>query len=273
MPQLRKQFDSLLSVSRTKLSLKFPSASFESFDVNGIRCERVRAQSLESNCTIQYVHGGGFLIGSIETHRRLALRLAWAAKCDVVTFDYRLSPEHQFPAAFEDCLAVFQHLNQSCDRVVLAGDSAGAGLAISAMLQMRDQGQPLPDAAVLLCPWTNHQLEFDSIHSNRKHETLLDHEFLTMASNAYCGDADRTDPAISPVYGNLQGLPETLIHVSEHEMLRDDAREIARVAEQDGVDVTLESWPKLPHVWHLLSHWIPEGKQAIDKIGQFVQNL
>jgi len=212
--------------------------------------------------------------GSPALYRHFTWRIATAMRATVLAIDYRLAPEHPFPAAVDDALAAYRWLldgGAQPGRVVVAGDSAGGGLVFAMMLKARDDGLSLPAGAVALSPWTDLALTGSSVRRNARSDPMLHPHNAALFASHYLGHCDPRDPYASPLYGDLVGLPPTLIHVGGDEILRDDAARMADKLRASGCDVELEIWPRMPHVWHLFAPVVPEAEQAIARIGAFVQ--
>jgi epsilon-lactone hydrolase len=228
----------------------------------------------ETHRHVLFLHGGAFIIGSPRLYRHLTWRIADAAHARVLAVDYRLAPEHPFPAALEDALAAYKWLladGADPRRIVIMGDSAGGGLVFSLMLRLRDEGCPLPAAAVALSPWTDLALTGDSLKSNASCDPLINGDDPPLFVADYLGGADPRAPYVSPLYGNLAGLPPTMIQVGSDEVLHDDAVRMADRMRTAGCQVELEVWARMPHVWHVFVPLIPEARRAIDRIGAFVR--
>lgn len=224
---------------------------------------------------ILYLHGGAYCLGSIQSHRFLAGYLAHGAQAKVLLIDYRLGPEHPFPGAVEDAAAAYRFLLQqgvASQNITIAGDSAGGGLALAALVMLRDAGEPLPQTAVCLSPWVDLARTGNSMETKRAVDLMLSPELLGRYATLYLNGDEATNPLASPLYADLAGLPPLLIQVGSEEILLDDATRLAEKAQAAGVAATLEVWPEMLHVWPALSMIIPEGKQAIARIGAFVKN-
>ena len=267
---MRKGFDVLAS----KFPLT-PEFTFDHVDAGGVPAAWVEAPGVDSGRTILYLHGGGYVIGSIDTHRELAGRLSQAASARVLIIDYRLAPEYPFPAAVEDATAAYRWLLASggaaAARTVIAGDSAGGGLTVAAMLALREAGDPLPAAGVCLSPWVDMEGTGDSMTAKADVDPMVRHEGLVRMAGLYLNGADPRTPLAAPLYADLSGLPPLLIHVGTAETLLDDATRLSERAKAAGVDVTLESWDDMIHVWHLFAPLLPEGQQAVERVGQYVR--
>ena len=242
-------------------------------DVAGIRAEWVEAPDAAADRVILYLHGGGYVMGSIGTHRAMVARIARASNARALLIDYRLAPEHPFPAAVDDAVAAYRWLvAQGCKsgRIVIAGDSAGGGLALATLLKLRDLGVTLPAAGVGISPWTDLQGTGESVKTKAAIDPMVTQENLAISAKSYYANHDPKDPLISQIHADFRGLPPLLLQVGESEILLDDATRVAARAKAAGVNVELEIWPEMIHVWHVFAKILPEGQQAIDKLGKFV---
>lgn len=240
---------------------------------NGVPCEYVSNPEADPTRVVVHLHGGGFNSGLSRTHRDLAARLSLATHTPVLLVDYRLAPEHPFPAAIEDVVKVCRWLlanGQGPSRMAMSGDSAGGGLVVSALLSLRDDQEPLPAAAVLLSPWLDLALSGETITSRAALDPIVSLAGLRTAAQYYLGDDDPTTPLASPIYADLSGLPPLLIQVGEHELLLSDSLRLADKAKAAGVEVQLEVWPEMWHVWHSWAASLPEAQEALQRIGDFV---
>ena len=221
---------------------------------------------------ILYLHGGAWTLGWTNIHRRMVAHLCRAAACRALAVDYRLAPEHPFPAALEDCLGAYRWLLKGGSLpgdMVIVGDSAGGNLTLATLMALRDAGDPLPDAAVCISPATDLEGTGESFWT--KKDPLQTPEFVLAMVRHYASGQDLRSPLLSPHYGDLRGLPPLLIHAGGDEMLLSDATRLADKARAAGVDVSLVVWPRMWHVWHFLAPSLPEARQAIDAIGAFVR--
>jgi epsilon-lactone hydrolase len=242
-------------------------------DAGGVMADRVSTALSESCRHILFLHGGGFIVGSPALYRHVTWRIASAACARVLCVDYRLAPEHPFPAALDDAITAYRWLlaeGAKAQRIVVMGDSAGGGLALSLLLRLRDEGIPLPAAAVALSPWTDLALTGLSFKLNASADPLISTEQARHFVDYYLAGADPRSPYASPLYGEPAGLPPTIIQVGSDEVLRDDAVRMADRMRAAGCQVELEIWPRMPHVWHLFAPVMPEARQAIERIGAFV---
>lgn len=217
-----------------------------------------------------YIHGG-FVFPLYNPTRYTAAYLARMAGMRALLVEFRLAPEHPFPAAIEDCLTAYHWLISEGgvlpEQVIFVGESAGAILGMATMLSLRDAGDPLPSAAVLICP----VLDFEGGGTfYMQDDPMADANFVMRQLNAYRGSANPRDPRLSPLYANLSGLPPLLIQIGAEEILRSGAEEMALRAKHSGVQTTLEIWPGMWHYWHLFVPFLPEAQQAMQKIVQFI---
>ena len=245
----------------------------EKVSAGGVNAEWIATPGAAADRVILYLHGGGYVIGSINTHRAMISRIARASNARALAIDYRLAPEHPFPAAVDDTIAAHKWLlgqGYKPGKIVIAGDSAGGGLTIAALLAIRDAGLPMPACSVPISPWTDLEGTGESVRTRAARDVMVTQENLAHSAKQYYGTHDPKDPLVSPVHANFRGLPPMLIHVGDAEILLDDATRVAKSAKSAGVDVELEVWDDMPHVWHVFAKILPEGQQAIDKIGKFV---
>jgi monoterpene epsilon-lactone hydrolase len=223
---------------------------------------------------ILYIHGGCYISGSPVTVRECCARLARAAAAKVLNVDYRLAPEHPFPAALDDVLAAYEWLlktGYNASNIVIAGESAGGGLTIAALMKIRDDGRlPMPALGVPISPWVDMTLQHKSLKCNLSRD-IASTVPLEIGARLYVGDSDPRGPYVSPLFGNLAGLPPMLIQVGGGEVLLDDGLAVAHEARRQGVDMTLEVWPEMVHVWHWYATEVDEGREAIESIGDFIK--
>ncbi|WP_439855963.1 alpha/beta hydrolase [Pseudomonas yamanorum] len=221
-----------------------------------------------------YLHGGGFKMGSLTSHHDLMVRLSQAAGCQVLGVDYRLLPEYGFPAALLDVLAVYDWLlaeGFKPGQLVIAGDSAGGGLCAATLLALRDRGQVLPAAAVLLSPWTDLSASGASYGTRALTDPIHQRPMILALAEQYLGEGgDPFNPLASPLHGDLAGLPPLLVQVGDRETGLDDSTLFAAKARAAGVTVTLEVWPQMIHVFQQFAAELPEAREAITRIGAFV---
>jgi len=240
---------------------------------NGVPAEWIVPHGKDTTRVILFLHGGSFNSGSIASHRTLAGNVAFASKARALLIDYRLAPEHPFPAALEDAMAAYEWLlAQGCapGQIVVAGDSAGGTLTLALLIHLRDDSRPMPAAAVCLSPAPDLTFSSESWASNAKKDLMLDVRKEREAVEIYLRDTDVRAPLASPYFADLRGLPSLLIQVGSHEMLLSDATRFAEKAKAAGVDVTLEVWPGMQHEWQFAASVLPEGKRALSRISAFV---
>jgi monoterpene epsilon-lactone hydrolase len=223
---------------------------------------------------VLFVHGGGYVTGSPSLYRHVTWRLAAAARAQLLALDYRLAPEHPFPAAIEDTVAAYRWLlGQGAEPrgVAVMGDSAGGGLALAMLLKARDENLPLPAAAVALSPWVDLALTGASLKRNAAADPMLNAQDAPKLVQQYLAGADPRTPYASALYGDPTGLPPVLIQVGSDEILLDDAVRMAEKLRAAGRPVELEIFPRMPHAWHVFAPFLPEARRAIEHIGAFLQ--
>lgn len=225
---------------------------------------------------VLYLHGGGFIACSPETHRPLVSSLVRRIRGTAYVPAYRLAPEHPFPAALDDARSAYRFLLDEChiapSRLVIAGDSAGGGLALALALALRDDGVSLPAAIVTFSPWTDLAATGHSLDENSESCAMFAGETIRRAARFYVGGADPKEPRLSPLYGDFHGLPPMLIHASHDEVLRDDSVRLAERARNDGVDVQLRLWSRVPHVWQFFAAVLPEARESLHIAARFIRD-
>jgi acetyl esterase/lipase len=237
-------------------------------EVGGVLGEWV--EGAEACATMVYLHGGGYVACSPRTHRPVTAAFALLG-FRVFAPDYRLAPEHVFPAAVEDACAVFRGLRlQATEPLVVAGDSAGGGLAVALMITLRDAGEQLPSGAALFSPWTDLAASGDSLTVNNSSCAMFYGDDIGPTARIYLGTADPRHPLASPLYADLANLPPLLIHVGAKEVLLDDSRRLAEKAQAAGVSVDFKIWPAVPHAWQLAPSLIPEARQSVQQAAEFL---
>lgn len=272
----------LLDVQRERTAIEALAAKFAApvrvqsmpVTINGVAGEWLSPPAVAPGRILFYLHGGSYIAGSIAAYRPLVANLATAAHARALLIAYRLAPEAPFPAALDDALAAYCGLVSSATtahQIIVAGDSAGGGLALALLVAARDQGTPLPTAAVCLSPWTDLAATGASWVANAKADLLNDGDKLRQAARLYLGPYAPDTPLASPLYADLHGLPPLLIQAGAAEILLADATRLAARAQAAGVPVTLEIWPGMPHEWHFAANWLPESRQAIARIGAFIE--
>lgn len=251
-------------------------------ELGGVPCERVTgcrppgadsATPLRDACVL-LLHGGGYVSGSCVTHREMASRLSSLSGMPVWVPDYRRAPEEPFPAATDDCLTAYHSLlNTGMDpaRIVLCGDSAGGGLVVALMYQLRELNLPMPAAGVLLSPWLDLEMNAKSVEANAEKDPSITRDGLSECGRDYVAGGDPKNPLASPCYGDPKGLPPLYINVGELEVLLDDARDFSKKAEDAGVDVTLQVAPGLWHVYPAWAGRVPEAMQELERVAAYVR--
>lgn len=251
-----------------------PGAQFRPVIAGGVPSEWMEMPDSSPRRVFLFLHGGGYNAGSPKTHRKLAAYLAQAMGARVLLPDYRLAPEHPFPAAVKDALLAFGWLlsegYQPSD-ITVGGDSAGGGLALSMLLALREAGAEMPRAAVLLAPWTDLTVSSPSYDRLRENDPIINPEKLRRAGDWYAGRRDPRDPMASPLFADLAGLPPMLIHAGGGEVMVDDSVLFAERATAAGCTVSLKVWPDLWHVFHHAVPDVPEANAAIEEIGEYVR--
>jgi monoterpene epsilon-lactone hydrolase len=249
-----------------------PDVKCETVDAGGVPAEFVVTPESDKERVVYYLHGGGYILGNINSHREMVSRLARAAKARVLLIDYRLAPEHPFPAAVEDSVAGYRWLlsqGVKPERVAIAGESAGGGLTVATLVALRDAGEQLPAAAIPISPWVDLEMLGESMVTKAERDPLLQRDHLRQMAKAYLGDTNPRTPLAAPIYANLTGLPPLLIQVGTAEVLYDDAVRLTEKAKSDGVQVVQETWEDMIHMWHFFP-MLPEAQQALGKIGEFI---
>ena len=245
----------------------------EKVDIDGIRAEWLVPVNASREKAILYFHGGGYVTGSIEDHRMMCGLLANSTEAKVLIPEYRLAPEHPFPAALDDSLKVYQWLLDQgylSKNIIVAGDSAGGGLSVATVLALKERSGSLPAAVVCLSPWVDLTLKGQSHTTKAKAEAMLQTDVLREWALCYADESNLINPLVSPIYGDFHGFPPLLIQVGSEEILLDDSIMLTEKARADGVDVTLKVWDGMWHVWQALGDLIPENKKTFEEIGEFV---
>ncbi len=244
--------------------------------IGDISCEWVLAPGADPDLRLLYLHGGGFVSGSGAFYLTLAARISAAAKCAVLLPDYRLAPEHPFPAGLDDCVRAHQWMIATgpsgpgpAKVTFIAGDSAGGSLTLATLLALRDRQLPLPAGGIPLSATTDLTLASESMQT--VHDPILSARSMVVFRDLYLGKTDARSPLASPVFGDYRGLPPLLIQVGEHEILRDDSIRVAKKARSDGTPVQLEVWPGMFHVFQCHEPLLPEAEEAIEHIAGFIR--
>ena len=251
-------------------------ASWCEVEAGGVAAEWMDLPEAVGDRVFLLLHGGGYNAGSPKTHRRMAANLGQATGMRVLVPDYRLAPEHPFPAGVEDAIATYDWLRAqgiAAANIVVGGDSAGGGLTLSMLLRLREAGAEMPRAAVLLAPWTDLTVSSDSYEHLRHLDPIITREGLREAGLWYAGEGDPADPRMSPLFADVSGLPPMLIHAGGDEVMVDDSRIFAERATAAGVDVEFKIFPGMWHVFQGAGTGVPEARSAIAEIGDYVRAL
>jgi acetyl esterase/lipase len=247
----------------------------ESTELGGVLVDRLRPKEAHADKVLLYLHGGAYVLGSRRTHRQLVSHIARAAGITAVVPEYRLAPEHPWPAGIEDAVAVYRALLSSgtkAEDIVIAGDSAGGGLAVAALLTLRHAGDALPKAAVLLSPFLDVTASGESATTRADQDPWFDTADIAVVARYYCADESQwRNPLVSPVFANVAGLPPMLIQVGDDEILLSDSTRLANKLDAVGIAVELEVWPGMWHVFPMFVGKMPEGRKAVRKIGAYIR--
>lgn len=250
------------------------AVTFEAGTVGDIPGQWVIPNDADPSSALLYLHGGGYVMGSSDTHRKMVGHLANAIGIRAFVADYRLAPEHPYPAAVRDAVAAFRGLLADGirpNRIVVGGDSAGGGLTIAMLLSLRDDGRPLPAAAMLLSPWTDLAFTGESLVSREQTDVTVTAAGARKMAEYYLGSAKVRAPLASPLYADLRGMPPTRIQVGADEILLDDSVRIAEKLKNSRVDVTIEVFPEMQHVFQFGAGTLPEADDAIARLGEFAR--
>lgn len=256
-----------------KFSMLPKNCKVEHTQIEEIYAEWISTEQTNEGKVILYLHGGGYGYCSADTHRSLAARIMNESGIKVLLPEYRLAPEHPFPAAIEDALTIYRWLlkqGYESSNIIFAGDSAGGGLSVAATLVLRNQYEPLPAAVVCLSPWVDLTSSGKSYRINREKDPYLVEELVRKTAHAYAASESLDHPLISPVFADLSGLPPMFIQVGGIEILLSDAEMLADKAQRAGVEVHFKVWKGMWHVWQI-NNGLPEAKKAVKDIGDFVK--
>ena len=253
-----------------------PDVAVEPVNANGVRAEWTSTPQADRESALLYLHGGGFVIGSLDSHRHLVSEAGRAAKAWALALGYRLAPEHPFPAAVEDCVSGYRFLlsrGYKPRRIALAGDSAGGGLVVSAMIAIRDAGLPQPSCGWCISPWVDLEAIGETMSTKAAADPTVQKAGILEMARMYLSGADPRSPLAAPIYADLTDLAPLLIQVGAAETLLDDAVRLAKAAGAADVRVDVQIWPEMIHVWHLFHPELAAGRQAIEQGGAFVRAM
>ncbi len=259
------------------IGTRFPapqSASINPVKIAERPAEWVCDPDTDDGRVMLYVHGGGYVQGSLASHRNLVFEIARSMKGKVLNLDYRLAPEHPFPAAVEDTVNAWAELLEmgiDPKKASFGGDSAGGGLVIAALVSARDKGLPMPSCACCISPWTDLVGSGRTMDTKALEDPMVNRAALKFFSDFYADKEDKSHPLISPLFANLAGLPPLLIQVGTAETLLDDSRRLATRARYAGVDVSYAEWEGMPHIWHIFAPLLEKSREAIIELGEFVE--
>ncbi len=251
-----------------------PDVRLEAVEANGVPAEWTTTPGADPSRVILFLHGGGYVSGSIVSHRAMVAEAGRQAGTRTLALGYRLAPEHPYPAALQDALAGYRFLLSSGiapRHITVAGDSAGGGLTVATLLSLRDTGTPLPGCAWCLSPWTDLEMTGASLATKAAVDPMVQRDYLEELASMYLAGADPRDPLVSPLHADLRGLPPLLVQVGSAETLLDDAVRLAGTAASADVAVTLEAYPDMIHVWPLFHQLLAPGRRALASAGRFVQ--
>jgi epsilon-lactone hydrolase len=248
----------------------------EPVTANGVRAEWTSTPQDDRDAALLYMHGGGYVIGSLDSHRHLVSEAGRAAKAWALALDYRLAPEQPFPAAVEDAVSGYRYLLSRGIRpahIAIAGDSAGGGLVVAAMLAIREAALPQPACGWCISPWVDMEGIGESMSAKAETDPMVQKAGLLEMAKLYLGAADPRSPLAAPIYADLKGLSPLLIQVGAAETLLDDAIRLAQVAGAADVRVDLQVWPEMVHVWHIFHPDLKAGLKAIEQGGAYVRGM
>ncbi len=246
----------------------------EDVNVDGIPTELLTV-SRHPSCAILFLHGGGYVFGSPRSHRPLTSRLAHACNAKVIAIDYRLAPQHRYPAALDDACRAYRWVRSNlteAKRCFIVGDSSGGGMTLSTMVALRDAGEELPTAGVCISPWSDMTSHVKSMLANARVDPILSARLMWLLGGMALDGQGRARPDASPLYADLQGLPPLLIQAGTREVLLDDAKLLVEKLKASGVSTEFRIWRNMIHVWHLYASVLNEGQLAIEEIGSFLKN-
>jgi monoterpene epsilon-lactone hydrolase len=269
---MRARFERFGKTSRKAMQRKFPELVFEDHGIGSLAMESVRA--VESpRCTILHLHGGAFVMGSPQSYRERAKRLSYQCHAEVFVPDYRLAPEHPYPAALDDAFLALQYVTvlRRGVPIFVTGDSAGGGLALSLLVRLRDAGADVPSGAVLLSPWTDLTASGSSVEANRSKDLWLTRAHLEQWARHYVANAAPDGPELSPLFADLSRLPPLLLLAGEHEVLLDDAVRVGEKAARAGTPARVLVGRGMQHDWPLTLPWLQESRFAWREVRRFIE--
>ena len=277
LPARRELIESYFSVDP---STHVVDGKWHEVDAAGVKAEWVMADNANPDCRILYIHGGSWISGSAAGYRGLTSRISRATGCAVLSIDYRLAPEHQFPAGLHDCCDAYQWMldngpegKVAAQKAVICGDSAGGNLALSSTLRLSDLGGMAPDAVISISPAVDFTASSPSIKTRADRDPIIHPAIFDALQKLYLPPGhDIRDPYLSPLFGDLSKFPPLLLQVGDAEVLLDESTRMAEKAKLQGCDVSLEVWDEMPHVFQGFAPFLPEANRAIESIGRFVRS-
>jgi monoterpene epsilon-lactone hydrolase len=266
----RRQMDELMTAMPPP-----EGSSFEAENAGGVPARWIKFSGMPTDRVIFYLHGGGYSMGSPASHRQMVSYISKAAGVPALSLDYRLAPEHPFPAAVEDGVAGYQWLLKqgfNPKKIAMAGDSAGGGLTVATLVALRDGGNPMPACGICISPWADLTGESETYITNTDIDPMINVPDIKAMAALYLNGREPKTPLASPIFADLTGLPPLLIQVGSDEVLLGDSLALDRKAKTSGVDSTLEMWQDMIHVWHFFSTMLQEARDAVDRIAEFYRN-
>lgn len=258
-----------------RLTLTAFGVSVDATQIEGLRAEYLRPKNAVPGRLLLYLHGGAYILGGCDLHRQVVSHIARSAGMDALLPEYRLAPEYRFPAAVDDAVAIYKAVVASGikpEDIVFAGDSAGGGLAVATLLALRDAQDPLPAGAVLLSPFLDATGSGDSMRTRASQDPWFHADDLPVITAHYCDEHQRRFPLVSPVFADVEGLPPMYIQVGDDEILLSDSERFADALVAAGIEVKLDVWPDMWHVFQMFIGKMPESRKAIDDIGEYIQS-
>jgi len=267
----RKRLDRLGRLLRPAFGVKV-----EQSEVHGLYAEWLIPKDAMDGKVLLYLHGGGYMIGGCDMHRKMVSHIAKAGRIKALLPEYRLAPEHKYPNAIEDAVGCYKALladGIGAEDIIIAGDSAGGGLTVGTTLALRDAGEPLPAALLLLSPFLDVTGSGASMQTRRDQDPWFRAEDLPFVADHYCEPHQRRYPEVSPVFANIEGMPRMFIQVGDDEILLSDSERLADECVAAGIDVELQVWPEMWHVFQMFIGKMPESRDAIQQMGQYIQTI
>lgn len=267
---IRRLWNFLGGVMITAFGVKIASD-----EINGLYAEWLTPADRMRGKVLLYLHGGGYVLGGCDMHRQMVSHIARAGRIQALIPEYRLAPEHKYPAAVDDCVGIYRALLErgiEPGDIIVGGDSAGGGLTLATLLELRDAGDPLPAAAILLSPFLDVTGSGDSIITRARQDPWFGGRDTSIIADYYCEPRQRRDPRVSPVFADVSGLPPLYIQVGDDEVLLSDSQRIAEAVRAAGGEVDLEVWLEMWHVFQMFIGKMPEARRAVGKIGDYIQS-